>query len=68
MSSLLLLTSQCVVTLVLQEDERIERIELQRQQLSQQLKTMLQANNSNNNNPTARAAMQQRQMPPVILD
>ena len=56
----------CVVIPVLQEDSKIERIEMQRQNLSQQLRTMLETNN--NNNPMARAAMQKRQMPPVILD
>ena len=54
----------CVVIPVLQEDSKIERIEMQRQNLSQQLRTMLETNN----NPMARAAMQKRQMPPVILD
>ena len=57
----------CVVIPVLQEDSKIERIEMQRQNLSQQLRTMLETNN-NSNNPMARAAMQKRQMPPVILD
>ena len=56
-----------VVIPVLQEDSKIERIEMQRQNLSQQLRTMLETNN-NSNNPMARAAMQKRQMPPVILD
>ena len=58
----------CVVIPVLQEDSKIERIEMQRQNLSQQLKTMLETHNNNSNNPMARAAMQKRQMPPVILD
>ena len=56
-----------VVIPVLQEDSKVERIEMQRQNLSQQLRTMLETNN-NSNNPMARAAMQKRQMPPVILD
>ena len=38
-----------VVIPVLQEDSKVERIEMQRQNLSQQLRTMLETNNNSNN-------------------